>query len=201
MSRGVCYSGLMTLIIRPATLTDIPAVTRIYAQAVTTGTASFELEPPDEVEMRCRMQSVLDGGFPYFIAEIDCAVAGYAYASVYRTRPAYRFAVENSVYVASESHRRGIGKALLLKLIEACTERGFRQMIAVIGDSNQAASIGVHRACGFSAAGNLRSIGWKFGRWLDTPLMQLALGPGATRAPDETAAAKRATGGSESNLR
>ena len=173
----------MTLTIRPATLSDIPSITRIYAHAVTTGTASFELEPPDEAEMTRRMRSVLDGGFPYLAADIDGSLAGYAYASLYRTRPAYRFTVENSVYVAPDNHRRGIGKALLLALIEACTELGFRQMIAVIGDSNQAASIGVHRACGFSDAGNLRSIGWKFGRWLDTPLMQRALGDGSTSDP------------------
>jgi len=158
--------------IRPATLSDIPAITRIYAHAVTTGTASFELSPPDEAEMTRRMQALLDGKF-----------AGYAYASLYRTRPAYRYTVENSVYVDAAIHRRGIGKALLMKLIEDCTARGFRQMIAVIGDSNQAASIGVHRACGFTDAGNLRNIGWKFDRWLDTPLMQRARGPGATTKP------------------
>jgi len=173
----------MTLAIRPATPADIPAITRIYAQAVTHGTASFELEPPDEAEMTKRMQALLDGKFPYFVAEIDGAVAGYAYASLYRTRPAYRFTVENSVYVAPDMHRRGIGKMLLEKLIETCAALGFRQMIAVIGDSNQAASIGVHRACGFEPAGNLKNIGYKFGRWLDTPLMQRALGPGATTKP------------------
>jgi phosphinothricin acetyltransferase len=131
------------------------------------------------------MQAVLDGGFPYLVAEADGAVAGCAYASFYRMRPAYRFTVENSVYVAPDMQRRGIGIALVKKLIEDCTARGFRQMIAVIGDSDQAASIGVHKACGFTDAGNLRAIGWKFGRWLDTPLMQLALGPGATAPPQE----------------
>jgi L-amino acid N-acyltransferase YncA len=169
--------------IRSASFADIPAITAIYAHAVKTGTASFELAPPDEADMRKRMQAVLDGKFPYFIAEIDGRIAGYAYASLYRTRPAYRFTAEDSVYIAPDMQRRGIGKALLVKLIEACTALGFRQMIAVIGDSDQAASIGVHRACGFADAGNLRSIGWKFERWLDTPLMQRALGPGATTAP------------------
>jgi phosphinothricin acetyltransferase len=178
----------MTFTIRPATFADIPAITRIYAHAVTHGTASFELEPPDEAEMTRRMQAVLDGKFPYLVAEVDGAFAGYAYASLYRTRPAYRFTVEDSVYVEPRIHRRGIGKALLIKLIDACTALGYRQMVAVIGDSNQAASIGVHRACGFEDAGNLRSIGWKFGRWLDTPMMQLALGPGATTPPQETEA-------------
>jgi L-amino acid N-acyltransferase YncA len=171
------------MLIRPAAISDIPAITRIYAHAVKTGTASFELEPPDETEMTARIKAVLDGKFPYLAAEVDGAVAGYAYASLYRTRPAYRFTVEDSVYVASEMQRRGIGIALLRKLIEICTVLGYRQMIAVIGDSNQAGSIGVHKACGFEDAGNLHSIGWKFGRWLDTPLMQLALGPGATTPP------------------
>lgn len=170
--------------LRPASLADIPAITAIYAHAVRHGTASFELEPPSEAEMTRRMQSVLDGKFPYLAAEIDGKLAGYAYASLYRTRPAYRFTVENSVYVAAHMHRRGIGKALLERLIEECTARGYRQMIAVIGDSDQAASIGVHKACGFEPAGNLKSIGWKFGRWLDTPLMQRALGDGAKTKPD-----------------
>ena len=173
----------MTLAIRPARTSDIPAITSIYAHAVAHGTASFELTAPDETEMRKRMQALLDGKFPYIVAEIDGALAGYAYASLYRTRPAYRFTVEDSVYVAPEMHRRGIGKVLLERLIEACTALGFRQMIAVIGDSNQAASIGVHRACGFEDAGNLRAIGWKFGRWLDTPLMQRALGAGGKTDP------------------
>ena len=170
--------------LRPATLADIPAITAIYAHAVRHGTASFELEPPTPAEMTRRMQAVLDGKFPYLAAEIDGRLAGYAYASLYRTRPAYRFTVENSVYVAADMHRRGIGKALLQRLIEECTTRGYRQMIAVIGDSDQAASIGVHKACGFEPAGNLKSIGWKFGKWLDTPLMQRALGDGATTKPD-----------------
>ncbi len=164
------------------------------------GTASFELEPPDEAEMTRRMQAILDGKFPYLVAEVDGAVAGYAYASLYRTRPAYRFTVEDSVYVAPDMQRRGIGIALLKKLIEACTALGYRQMIAVIGDSNQAASIGVHKACGFESAGNLRSIGYKFGRWLDTPLMQLALGPGATTLPPESDEAPRGTGSAGNNL-
>lgn len=173
----------MTVAIRPAKTADIPAITRIYAHAVEHGTASFELTPPDEAEMMRRMQTVLDGKFPYLVAEIDGAVGGYAYASLYRTRPAYRFTVEDSVYVARVFQRRGVGKALLIRLIEACTVLGYRQMIAVIGDSDQVASIGVHRACGFEDAGNLRNIGWKFGRWLDTPLMQLALGDGAMTKP------------------
>jgi L-amino acid N-acyltransferase YncA len=173
----------MTVAIRPAALADISAITRIYAHAVEHGTASFELAAPDEAEMTRRMQTLLDGQFPYLVAEVDGAVAGYAYASLYRTRPAYRFTVEDSVYVAPDLQRRGIGIALLKTLIEASTARGYRQMIAVIGDSDQAASIGVHKACGFAPAGNLKSIGYKFGRWLDTPLMQLSLGAGASTKP------------------
>jgi L-amino acid N-acyltransferase YncA len=170
--------------LRPASLADIPAITAIYDHAVRHGTASFELEPPTEAEMTRRMQAILDGKFPYLAAEIDGKLAGYAYASLYRTRPAYRFTVEDSVYIAPDMHRRGIGKALLERLIEECTARGYRQMIAVIGDSDQAASIGVHKACGFEPAGNLKSIGWKFGKWLDTPLMQRVLGDGAKTKPD-----------------
>ena len=193
-------AGAMSLVIRPAGLADIPAVTRIYAHAVKTGTASFELEPPDEAEMTARMQAIREGNFPYLVAEADAAVAGYAYASLYRTRPAYRFTVEDSVYVAPDMQRRGIGIALLKRLIEECTSLGFRQMIAIIGDSDQAASIGVHQACGFEPAGNLKSIGWKFGRWLDTPMMQRPLGPGATTPPPETAVKPRRSGSAGSNL-
>jgi L-amino acid N-acyltransferase YncA len=190
----------MTVSIRPARLSDIPAITRIYAHAVENGTASFELTPPDDAEMTRRMQAVLDGKFPYIVAELDGAVVGYAYASFYRTRPAYRFTVENSVYVAPEIQRRGIGKALLITLIEACTALGFRQMIAVIGDANQAASIGVHKACGFEPAGNLRNIGFKFGRWLDTPLMQLSLGPGASSPPPDVPRTMRPPGRTSDKL-
>ena len=116
-----------------------------------------------------------DGG------EFDGDLVGYAYAGPYRTRPAYRFTVENSVYVAHDSHRRGVGKALLQALIEACTEKGFRLMVAVIGDSKQAASIGLHEAAGFKHAGVFENIGYKFDRWLDSVLMQRALGPGASK--------------------
>jgi L-amino acid N-acyltransferase YncA len=190
----------MSLAIRPARTSDIPAITRIYAHAVKTGTASFELVPPDEAEMGRRMQAVLGDKFPYFIAETEGSVVGYAYASLYRTRPAYRFTIEDSVYVAPDVQRRGIGKALLIKLIETCTALGFRQMIAVIGDSDQAASIELHKACGFEQVGNLRNIGWKFDRWLDTPIMQLALGPGATASPRNSDVRFRSGGGSGTDL-
>jgi len=173
----------MTVAIRPAALADIPAITRIYAHAVEHGTASFELAPPDEAEMTRRMQALLDGKFPYLAAELDGRVAGYAYAGLYRTRPAYRFTLEDSVYVAPEAQRRSVGRALLAALIETAATRGFRQMIAVIGDSEQTASIALHAALGFAYIGTLASTGFKFGRWLDTVLMQRALGPGSTTAP------------------
>ncbi|MFZ0422082.1 MAG: N-acetyltransferase family protein [Xanthobacteraceae bacterium] len=164
------------LSIRGAGPNDIPAITRIYANAVLYGTASFELEPPDEAEMLRRFQSLLADGYPYVVAEIAGAIAGYAYAGPYRARAAYRWTVEDSIYIAPEFHRRGIGKLLLARLIEDSEERGYRQMIAVIGDSAQAASIALHRAAGFAMVGTLRSVGFKHGQWLDTPLMQLALG-------------------------
>jgi len=173
----------MSAAIRPATVADIPAITRIYAHAVAHGTASFELTAPDEAEMTKRMQHLRDGRFPYLAAEADGAVVGYAYAALYRTRPAYRFTVEDSVYVAPERQGRGIGRALLAGLIEASAARGFRQMIAVIGDSAQVASIELHRAAGFRLIGTLEAVGFKHGRWLDTVLMQRPLGPGATTNP------------------
>jgi phosphinothricin acetyltransferase len=174
---------MTTAILRPASGGDIAAITRIYADAVRQGTASFELEPPDEAEMARRHQALLAGGYPYLVAEAAGAIAGYAYAGAYRARPAYRWCVEDSVYVAPDHHRRGIGRVLLARLVEECEQRGFRQMIAVIGDSAQTPSIALHAAVGFDMIGTLRSVGFKHGRWLDTPLMQRALGPGDTAPP------------------
>jgi len=173
----------MTVTVRPAGRTDIPAITRIYGHAVEHGTASFELTAPDHAEMTRRFDELTTNGFPYLVAVVDGAVVGYAYAGPYRTRPAYRFTVENSVYVAHDSLRRGVGKALLQALIDACTEKGFRLMVAVIGDSDQAASIGLHAAAGFKHSGILENIGYKFERWLDSILMQRPLGPGASEPP------------------
>jgi phosphinothricin acetyltransferase len=173
----------MTLSIRPTLPTDIPAITRIYAHAVKHGTATFELEPPDEAEMLRRFDKLRAGAFPYIVAEIEGAVAGYAYAGAFRERPAYRFTVEDSIYIAPDMHRRGIGRALLMRLIEEAEAAGFRQMMAVIGDSAQAGSIGVHRACGFEDAGVFKAVGFKFGRWLDTVQMQRALGEGSVTVP------------------
>jgi phosphinothricin acetyltransferase len=173
----------MSLTIRAAEAADIPAITRIYAHAVLHGTASFELEPPDETEMARRMRALLDGGYPYLVAELDGAVSGYAYAGPYRTRPAYRFSVEDSVYVAPEAQRRGVGRALLIELIAEAERRGFRQMIAVIGDADQAPSIELHRSLGFRLIGAIEAVGFKFDRWLASVLMQRALGLGDTAKP------------------
>ncbi|HWQ11687.1 MAG TPA: GNAT family N-acetyltransferase [Roseiflexaceae bacterium] len=173
----------MTPALRPATLEDIPAILAIYAREVLHGTASWELEPPDESEMGRRMAAVLAGGYPYLAAEVEGALAGYAYASAYRPRAGYRFVVEDSIYVAPAFRGRGVARALLAALIGACERRGFRQMVAVIGDSRNEASIALHRALGFRHVGTLAAIGFKHGRWLDSVLMQRALGPGDATPP------------------
>jgi phosphinothricin acetyltransferase len=173
----------MSLAIRAATAADIPAITAIYDHAVRHGTASFELEPPDAAEMARRHATLAQAGFPYLVAEADGAVGGYAYAGPYRPRPAYRWSVEDSVYVAPALQRRGIGAALLGRLVAEAQARGFRQMIAVIGDSAQTPSIELHRAAGFRLIGTVEHVGHKFGRWLDTVLMQRALGPGGATPP------------------
>ena len=174
---------MQKFIIRPAVPSDIGAITRIYADAVLNGTASFEIEPPDEAEMLRRQTALLKNDFPYFAAEIESAVAGYAYAGPYRTRPAYSWSVEDLVYVAPDMHRKGIGALLLRALVAASAQRGYRQMIAVIGDTAQIGSIALHERAGFSHVGTLRSVGFKHGKWLDTVLMQRALGEGDTTAP------------------
>jgi phosphinothricin acetyltransferase len=170
-------------VIRPAAPSDIPAITRIYAHAVRHGTASFEFEPPDEAEMTRRMRALLDGGYPYLVAEDRGAVLGYAYAGPYRTRPAYRYTVENSIYIAPEAHRRGIGRILLDRLIVECEARNYRLMIAVIGDSAQTPSIELHHAAGFKMVGAFEAVGYKFERWLDSVLMQRPLGKGSSAPP------------------
>jgi L-amino acid N-acyltransferase YncA len=169
--------------IRPAEPRDIAAITRIYAHAVEHGTASFELEPPDEAEITRRYRALRDGRFPFIVAEVNGAVAGYAYAGPYRARPAYRFTVEDSIYIDPAMHRRGIGRALLERLLIEAEKEGFRQMIAVIGDSNQTPSIELHAALGFRMVGTFEAVGYKFGRWLDSVLMQKPLGKGATTVP------------------
>jgi len=169
--------------IRPAAAADLPAITEIYEHAVRYGTATFELIPPDLAEMTRRFDVLKDGGFPYLVAALDGRVVGYAYAGAYRPRPAYRFTVENSVYLQPAIHRRGIGMQLLQRLIADSEQRGYRQMIAVIGDSANAGSIGVHSRCGFEMIGTHPDVCFKFGRGLDTVMMQRALGDGATTLP------------------
>lgn len=173
----------MTLTLRPATRADIPQILAIYADEVRHGTASWELEPPDEAEMARRMAAVLEAGYPYLAAEAGGALAGYSYASSYRPRAGYRFVAEDSIYVAAPFRGRGVARTLLAALIAACEQRGLRQLVAVIGDSENHASIRLHRALGFAHIGTLPSIGYKHGRWLDSVLMQRALGPGDTAAP------------------
>ncbi len=169
--------------IRPSAEADIAEIAAIYADAVLHGTASFEIVPPDETEMARRRRAVLAAGLPYLVAEDGGRVLGYAYAGPYRTRPAYRSTVEDSIYVAPDAQGRGVGRALLTRLIAEAEARGFRQMVAVIGDSGNVPSIGIHRALGFSLIGTLRDVGYKHGRWLDSVLMQRALGAGATTPP------------------
>jgi L-amino acid N-acyltransferase YncA len=183
---------MSSLEIRPTTAADLPAITEIYQQAVLYGTATFELIPPDLAEITRRFAVLMDGGFPYLVAALEGRVVGYAYSGAYRPRPAYRFTVENSVYLEPAIHRRGIGMQLLQKLIAESEARGYRQMIAVIGDTANAGSIGVHTRCGFQMIGAHPNVGFKFGRWLDTVMMQRALGEGANTLPsDDSALAQR----------
>ncbi len=169
--------------IRPAAPADIGAITRIYADAVLQGTATFEIEPPDEAEMARRWRTLTGEGFPYLVAECGGPVAGYAYAGPYRERPAYNWCVEDSLYVAPEFHRKGIGRLLLTRLIAESEALGFRQMLGVIGDSANTASVAVHAAAGFRLIGTFQSVGFKHGRWLDTVLMQRSLGKGDAALP------------------
>ncbi len=164
--------------IRAARTEDIPAIQKIYALEVLHGTASFETEPPDVEEMTRRWRSMVENGFPYLVACSADHVAGYAYAGKYRARPAYRFSIEDSVYVAEWARRKGVARLLLSCLIEQCRRRGFKQMIAIIGDSAHEASIELHKALGFRLVGTLENVGWKYERWLDSVLMQLSLGDG-----------------------
>jgi len=167
------------LLIRPSQAADLAAITEIYALAVRSGTASFELEPPDQAEIAHRQQAVTQVGLPWLTAERDGLVLGYAYAGPFRPRPAYRFCVENSIYVDPRARGQGIGAWLLAELIGRCEAWGARQMVAVIGDSANAASIKLHARLGFRHTGQIDHVGWKLGRWLDVVFMQRALGPGA----------------------
>jgi L-amino acid N-acyltransferase YncA len=172
------------LLIRPSRDTDLADIARIYGHAVVHGTGTFETEVPDQAEMALRRADVLAQGLPWLVAERDGALLGYAYAKPFRPRRAYRFCVEDSIYVDPGARGHGIGRLLLAELISRCEARGARQMLAVIGDSANAGSIGMHRACGFEPAGLLRAAGWKFERWLDVVLMQKGLGAGDAAPAD-----------------
>jgi len=169
--------------IRDAVADDVPAVQAIYAHHVRFGTGSFEEDPPDISEMTRRYQDVKALGLPYLVAVMNGVVVGYAYAGLYRTRPAYRFTVENSVYVQDGLGGRGVASALLKALIARCTAAGRRLMVAVIGDSQNVGSIALHARAGFRLSGVIRNVGYKHGRWLDSVIMELPLGEGATTSP------------------
>ena len=176
------------LLIRPSTAADLPAVTEIYAWNVRHGTGTFELDPPDQTERAQRRDDVIAKGLPWLVAERAGDILGYAYANHFRPRRAYRYCLEDSIYLAENAMGAGIGRLLLAELLARCEAAGARQMLAVIGDSDNAASIAVHRALGFEPIGTMKSAGWKFDRWLDVVLMQKRLGPGDTTAPsDDTA--------------
>ena len=166
------------MLLRSAVDADLPAVQAIYAHWVTHGTGSFELEAPSLDEMTRRRADVLAKGLPYLVAQADGQVMGYAYVNWFRPRPAYRFSVENSVYVHPDARRVGVARLLMVELLARCEMAGARQMVAVIGDSANVSSVGLHHALGFRHIGTLQSAGWKFDRWLDTVLMQRSLGPG-----------------------
>jgi phosphinothricin acetyltransferase len=169
--------------VRPAAADDIPAIHGIYAHHVLHGLASFEEEPPSAAELRRRYEEVTARSLPWLVADFGGSVAGYGYCALYRTRSAYRFALEDSVYVRPDAQGRGVGSALLAELIARCEALGYRQLIAVIGDSAHAASIALHASQGFVRVGTLRAVGFKFGRWVDSVLMQRPLGGGDATKP------------------
>lgn len=174
----------MTYRLRDAIVADIPAITTIYRDSVLNGTASYEITPPQEEEMLERFRAITEKGYPYIVAEgADGVLLGYAYASAFRTRPAYRWLVEDSIYLAPEARGRGLGKRLLGELIDRCTALGFRQMAAVIGGASPA-SASLHTALGFEMVGTMKGTGFKHGQWLDTIFMQRELGDGTTTTPD-----------------
>ena len=175
------------LLIRPSTPADLPAITAIYGWNVLHGTGTFELEAPDAAEMSRRRDDVLSKGLPWLVAERSGAVLGYAYANHFRPRKAYRFCLEDSVYLAADAKGQGLGRLLLAELMARCEAAGARQMLAVIGDSQNLGSIGVHRTLGFEHVGVMKASGWKFNRWLDVVIMQKALGTGAATDPVDPA--------------
>lgn len=176
-----------TITVRDSTDSDIPRITAIYGRSVLEEIASFELTPPDEAEMASRRRELIDRGFPYFVAETGGTVVGYAYAGLFRGRPAYGWTCENTVYVDPAAQRQGVARRLMERVIEAAERIGFRQMmsvIAVVGDPEKSPSIRLHRALGFEDVGRNRSVGYKFGVWIDTYHLQLPLGEGDTTPPE-----------------
>ncbi|HEY5802335.1 MAG TPA: GNAT family N-acetyltransferase [Lysobacter sp.] len=173
-----------TLTIRTADAGDLPAITALYAREVDDHVATYEYDPPDQAEMTRRWQAIVAQGYPYIVAELDGRFSGYAYASSYRTREGYRWTVEDTVYIVPELQGRGVGRALLQRLIDDCAALGFRQMVAVVGDVSNAASIALHERLGFRTVGVFAGLGRKHGRWLDTVQMQLELGDGRATPPD-----------------
>jgi L-amino acid N-acyltransferase YncA len=176
-------SKQQAILVREAAAADLTAIQAIYAHHVGKGLGTFEEAIPDLAEMTRRWQDVRDRGLPYLAAEVDGRTLGYAYAGPFRMRSAYRYTVEDSIYVSPDAQRRGLGRLLLTELIERCTAQGLRQMVAVIGDSANAASVNLHLALGFRHTGTLQNLGFKFGRWVDAVLMQRALGEGDTTLP------------------
>lgn len=169
--------------IRPAADSDMATITAIYSHHVLTGTGTFETTPPDEKDMSARRADVLSRGLPYLVLEIDGVVTGFAYCNWFKPRPAYRFSAEDSIYMAADAAGKGYGQLLLTELMVQAERSGVRKLLAVIGDSANKGSIGVHTRCGFSHAGVLKSCGWKFDRWLDVVLMERNLGMGDSTAP------------------
>jgi L-amino acid N-acyltransferase YncA len=174
-----------SILVRDGLLSDVADVTDIYRHAVLFGTGTFELDPPDHDEMAARFRRITGQGYPYLVACQNTAIVGYAYAFTYRDRPAYRFTVEDSVYVREDCHGRGIGTMLLSRLLTDAEAKGFRQMVAVIGDSDNIGSIKLHERAGFLPLGTLRAAGWKRDRWLDVVLMQKPLGAGDETPPKQ----------------
>jgi L-amino acid N-acyltransferase YncA len=170
-------------IIRPSRDEDVPAITGIYGHHVLHGTGTFEVDPPTETDMAARRADVLGKGLPYLVAEDNGRVIGFAYCNWFKPRPAYRFSAEDSIYMAPDLHRRGLGRALLAELAARAQAGGVRKLIAVIGDSANAGSIGVHRSIGFTHVGVLKSCGWKFDQWRDIVLMEKVLGAGDATSP------------------
>ena len=178
------YNGSNDLpLIRPSSDEDVVAITAIYHHHVLTGTGTFEIEPPTETDMASRRADVLSKGLPYLVVEDEGRVMGFAYCNWFKPRPAYRFSAEDSIYMAPDAHRKGMGRALLAELCAQAERAGVRKFLAVIGDSANAGSIGVHKSVGFSHVGILKSCGWKFDRWLDVVMMEKPLGAGDSTAP------------------